>query len=81
RFQLLLFENHCASDGRSGLVLVNDFLTLVTSSNLNPTSEPLNADILPLISNLIPRPFGPFYPILSFLGWHIYQRELRKLTR
>ncbi|CAF3832786.1 unnamed protein product [Rotaria sp. Silwood1] len=81
RFHLLLFTNHCAFDGRSGFVLINDFLTLATSSDLNPISEPLNLDIPPLISDLIPRPFGPLYPILFFLAKRVIKHEFRKLTR
>lgn len=81
RFHLLLFENHCASDGRSGLILINDFLTLVTSSNLNSMSEPINVNILPQISSLIPRPFGPLYGLLSKLGKRILKRTLRKLNQ
>ncbi|CAF2755677.1 unnamed protein product [Rotaria sp. Silwood2] len=81
RFHLLLFENHCASDGRSGFVLINDFLTLATSPNLNPMSEPLNVDIIPLIGNMIPRSFSPLYLVLSLLGKHLLKYEYRKLTR
>ncbi|CAF3652150.1 unnamed protein product [Rotaria sp. Silwood1] len=80
-FHLLLFTNHCAFDGRSGFVLINDFLTLATSSDLNPIAEPLNLDILPLMSDLIPRPFGPLYPILTFLAKRLIKSEFRKLTR
>ena len=48
-FHLVLFENHCASDGRSGFILINDFLILTTDSNLSRREEPINTEILPLI--------------------------------
>ena len=79
-FHLILFENHCVSDGRSGLFLINDFLTLATSPNLSTISEPVNNDFLPFLVDLIPRPFGPLYPLLASLGKYLFKRELRKLT-
>jgi hypothetical protein len=80
-FHLILFENHCASDGRSGFILINDFLTLITSSNLFERSEPLNNEILPLIGQMIPRPFGPLYPLTLFIAKQIYKHELRQLRQ
>lgn len=78
-FHLLLFSNHCASDGRSGLILINDFLTLVTSSDLYQREEPVNKQIIPCVSQFIPRPYGVLYPLMLFVARFIFQRELRKL--
>ncbi|CAF1361978.1 unnamed protein product [Adineta steineri] len=48
-FHLVLFQNHCVSDGISGFILINEFLTLATTSNSLEISEPLNTEILPLL--------------------------------
>jgi hypothetical protein len=80
-FHLIIFENHCASDGRSGFVLINDFLTLATTPNLLVTSETLNTEILPSISAMIPRPFGPLYPVPLFIAKKVFKYELRQLVR
>lgn len=78
-FHLLLFSNHCVSDGRSGFILIHDFLTLATSPNLSEISEPAQTDVLPSISALIPRPYGPLYPLISFIAKYFVNMELRKL--
>ena len=78
-FHLILFENHCVSDGRSGLILINDFLTLATESNLSRREEPMNTENLPLIGQLIPRPYGPLYPLIAFVGKQIFKHELNQL--
>ena len=78
-FHLLLFINHCIADGRSGYILIHEFLTLVTSSDLNERAEPINGEVLPFIHQLIPRPFGPLYPLLFFIAKRIFYRELKKL--
>ncbi|CAF1194537.1 unnamed protein product [Adineta steineri] len=78
-FHLILFQNHCVSDGQSGFILINDFLTLSTSPNLIEISEPLNTEILPLIGSLIPRPYGPLYHTMSFIAKRIILKELRQL--
>ena len=80
-FHLILFENHCVSDGRSGFILINDFLTLVSSSNLLEISEPLNTEILPLIGELIPHPYGILFGTISWIGKQIFKRELRQMTQ
>ncbi|CAF2819886.1 unnamed protein product [Rotaria sp. Silwood2] len=80
-FHLILYTNHCVSDGRSGYVLINDFLTLATSSNLHELSEPINTEILPFIGQLIPRPYGPLYPLISFIGKHNLKQSLRDLRQ
>ena len=78
-FHLLLFSNHSASDGRSGFILINDFLTLVTSADVRERIEPINTEIIPCIVQLIPRPYSCFYPIMAFIGKRVFKRELRKL--
>ncbi|CAF1004606.1 unnamed protein product [Rotaria sordida] len=80
-FHLILYTNHCVSDGRSGYILINDFLTLATSSSLHEFSEPLNTEILPFIGQLIPRPYGSLYHIISFIGKHNLKRSLRNLRQ
>ena len=80
-FHLIVFQNHCASDGRSGFILINDFLTLATTQNLLSISEPLTTEILPTLSDMIPRPFGPLYPIISFITKEVYKHKLRQLAR
>jgi hypothetical protein len=79
-FHLLLFSNHCAADGRSGLILINDFLTLITSSNLHDRIEPINTEVIPCITQLIPRPYRILYPIMLPVVQYIYKRELRQLN-
>ncbi|CAF1228161.1 unnamed protein product [Adineta steineri] len=79
-FHLILFQNHCVSDGQSGFILIHEFLTLATTSNALEISEPLNTEILPLLGQLIPRPYGLFYHIIAFIGRYIFIRELRQLT-
>jgi hypothetical protein len=79
-FHLLLFQNHCVSDGRSGLILINDFLTLATTPNLLEISEPLNTEILPLIGQLIPCPYGFFFGAMSFIGKQLFKRKIRQMT-
>ncbi|CAF4264831.1 unnamed protein product, partial [Adineta steineri] len=56
-FHLVLFQNHCVSDGQSGFILIHEFLTMATTSNALEISEPLNTEILPLLGQLIPRPY------------------------
>ena len=80
-FHLVVFANHCVADGRSGYILIHEFLTLVTSPDLNQTSELINTDILSFIHQLIPRPFGHLYPLASFTAKHLYIRELKKLRQ
>lgn len=80
-FHLIVFQNHCASDGRSGFTLINDFLTLATTQNLLSTSEPLNTEILPSLSEMIPRPFGLLYSMISFIARQVYKYKLRQLAR
>ena len=76
-FHLLVFHNHCVSDGRSGFILINDFLTLATTSNI---TEPLNTEILPLITQMIPRPYGPLFSAISVIAKQVFKRELRQMT-
>jgi hypothetical protein len=78
-FHLLLFSNHCASDGRSGCILMNDFLTLVTSSDLRDHIEPVNSQIIPCIHQFIPRPYGILYPLLSPIARYMFKRQARQL--
>jgi hypothetical protein len=78
-FHLLLFSNHCASDGRSGFILINDFLTLITSPDLHDRIESINREVIPCLTPLIPRPYGLLYPITLSAAHFIYKRELRKL--
>ncbi|CAF1470028.1 unnamed protein product [Adineta ricciae] len=80
-FHLILFSNHCAADGRSGIIIINDFLTLVTSSNLLERAEPINTEILPIIHQMIPRPFASLYPLISFIGQKLIRHELRRLNQ
>jgi hypothetical protein len=79
-FHLLLFSNHCAADGRSGYIIINDFLTLITSSDLRDRIEPVNREIIPCLTELVPRPYACFYPIMLAIGRAVYKRELRKLN-
>lgn len=79
-FHLLLFSNHCASDGRSGLIIINDFLTLVTSSDLRHQEETVNKQIIPCMSQIVPRPYGPLYQLVLALAKYVHRREARKLN-
>jgi hypothetical protein len=67
--------NHCVCDGRSGFILLNSFFTLATDLNLIVTSEPINNEILPFISEIIPRPKGPFYRLKSFIVKQFFKRQ------
>ena len=80
-FHLILFQNHCVSDGYSGFVLINDFLELSSTPHLQQTSEPLNTEILPLICSMIPRPFGPLYHAISFIGKRFILKEIRRVAQ
>ena len=80
-FHLILFHNHCVSDGRSGFIVIHDFLTLCTTSNLDERAEPLNNEILPFIGQIIPRPFGLLYPLISVIGKQLIKRNFRQLIR
>ena len=80
-FHLLLFSQHSVSDGRSGYILLNDFLTLVTSSDLHEKNEPMNTQTIPCIDQFVPRPFGPFYSLMSWISKQMYRNVLRKLRR
>jgi hypothetical protein len=80
-FHLIVFENHCASDGRSGFILINDFLNLATDLHLLTKFEPVNEEILPLISQLIRRPLGPLYHFALFIATRIYKSELHQLIQ
>jgi hypothetical protein len=79
-FHLILFENHCVSDGRSGYILMNDFLSLSTDSDLLSKSVPINNEIVPSISEMIEKPFGPLYPLALFIAKQIFKYELRQLV-
>ena len=79
-FHLLLFSSHCASDGRSGYFLLNDFLTLVTSSDLHDKIEPLNTEVIPCLTGLVPRPRGPVFRVRSWIDEKRYRKALRKLN-
>ncbi|CAF1060809.1 unnamed protein product [Adineta steineri] len=79
-FHLVLFQNHCVSDGQSGFILIHEFLTLATTSNALEILEPLNTEILPLSDQLIPRPYGLLYHIIAFIGKQSFRREIRQLT-
>ena len=79
QFHLLLFSHHSVSDGRSGFILINDLLTLVTSPDLDDRVEPVNSQIIPCITSFIPRPFGILYPLMSALAKYMYARQLRQL--
>ena len=78
-FHLLLFSNHSASDGRSGYIVMNDFLTLVTSPDLHNHQEPVNTQIIPCICQFVPKPFGIFYPLVSRIARSMFVREVRKI--
>jgi hypothetical protein len=79
-FHLLLFSNHCVSDGRSGYILMNDFLTLVTSSDLRNRIESMNTQLIPCLTELTPRQYGPFFSLMVWIGKKIYQHDLHKLN-
>jgi hypothetical protein len=78
-FHLLLFSNHSVSDGRSGFIILNDFLTLVTSSDLYEHNESVNSQIIPCINQFIPRPYGIFYYLLSPIVRYMFKRQVRQL--
>ena len=78
-FHLLLFSNHSVSDGRSGFILINDLLTLVSSTDLSDRVEPVNKQIIPCMVTLIPRPYGRLYPLISALANRLFPRQLRQL--
>lgn len=79
-FHFVLFSNHSVSDGKTGYILINDFLSLATSSNLYNISEPINTEIIPRIGQLIPRPYSFLYPLISFIAKCVAKSELRKLA-
>ena len=74
RFHLILLVNHCASDGQSGYVLLNEFLSFATSSTWEDQDEPLNKEVLPCIANMIPKPLGPAFSIIASIGRRWYKR-------
>ena len=78
-FHLILFSNHSVSDGRSGFILINDLLTLVTSADLSDRVERVNTQIIPCMVSLIPRPYGRLYPLNSALAKPLFLRQLRQL--
>ena len=59
--------------------MINDFLTLAFESNLLKRAEPMDTEILPLFSQVVPRPYGPFYPLIVFVGKRIFKHELNQL--
>ncbi|CAF1192456.1 unnamed protein product [Rotaria sordida] len=79
-FHLLLFSNHCASDGQTGYILMNEFLTLVTLSDLCDRMEPVNTQLIPCIIQLTSRLYNPFPHFMARISTQMYQRELRKLS-
>lgn len=79
-FHILLFSHHCGSDGRSGFIVINDLLTLVTSSDLKQRTEPVNKEIIPCVGELIPRPFSVLYPLLFVIGKYLFKKDLRALV-
>jgi hypothetical protein len=79
-FHILLFSNHCASDGQSGYILMDDFLTLVTSSDLCDKIELVNTEVIPCIAQLSPRPYGPFFLLMAWISNQMYRYELRQLN-
>ena len=60
--------------------MIHNFLTLCTTSNLIERVEPLNNEILPLIGQLIPRPFGLLYPLIAFMDKQIIKRNFHQLN-
>ena len=78
-FHILLFSNHSVSDGRTGFFLINDLLTLVTSPDLRDHVEPVNTEIIPFISQFIPRSYGVLHSLLVFVAKYIAKHELRAL--
>jgi len=80
RFHLLLFSDHCASDGYSGYILLNDFLTLITSSDLHEKQEPVNNEVVPFLTRLVPCNYGPIFRIMSWIRQRLYEHEARKLA-
>ncbi len=54
-------------------------MTLVTSSDLHQREEPVNKQIIPCVSEFVPRPYGVLYPLMLSVARFIFQRELRKL--
>ena len=77
---LILFSDHTVSDGRTGYILINEFLQLIVSNNCD-LSHHVNNELLPFISELIPRPYGFLYPILLFLATYFIKRQLKKLSQ
>ena len=78
-FHLILFSNHSTSDGRSGLILINDLLTLVTTDQLEQHVESVNTQIVPSVVTFTPRPYGIFYPIMARLAGLLIKHQLRSL--
>ncbi|CAF0945721.1 unnamed protein product [Didymodactylos carnosus] len=70
QFHMILFSNHCISDGHSGYSILNDFLTLTTSTLKR--EELVNQIILPHITDLTPKPFGIFFNLISFFAQKFY---------
>lgn len=79
RFHLLLFSNHCGGDGRSGYIILKDLLTLVTSANLKEHIEPINREIIPSLTEFLPRPNTILYLLMFSMGRYLLKRDLRKL--
>ena len=74
RFHLILLVNHCASDGQSGYVLLDEFLSSATSSTWQDQDEAPNEEVLPCIANMIPKPLGPAFSIIASIGRRWYKR-------
>lgn len=79
QFHLIIFSNHIVSDGRSGMILINDLLTLLTMDNLSDHIEPVNTQILPCLADLIPKPNRFLFPIIYLIAKRMVKKELRKL--
>ena len=55
-------------------------MTLVTSSDLHDRTESVNTEVIPCLTQLMPRPYGLLYPIILLIAKQIYKKDLQKLN-
>jgi len=72
---LILLTNHSISDGQSGYIILHDFLTLATQDK--SIEWEINRDITPNLLDLIEKPYGFIYPLLSKLFNMIYSYRVK----
>ncbi|CAF4430520.1 unnamed protein product, partial [Didymodactylos carnosus] len=75
-FHMILFSNHSASDGQSGFIIINDYLTIASSQSYLK-EDSVNHEFLPSVTSMVPRPFGIFFSTISRLIRLIYGQQVK----